>query len=243
VRGIQAKPRLAGFCTLLRLLLLLGAFGGRRAHAQDAEAGPLTLQAVVSALRQDVGSPRVLARATELCITFRVDARAERQIREAGGTAELVAGLRGVCTANPSTTLSPATPGKDGPVAVSGDTLQDGLFAALSSAVIPGTGQMVSDRGGAGVLFMAGGLAAVTAVFYTPDVENQQSGVGEVRHPYRRYGTVAYVTIALWSSIDAYRGVRRHNRGVIDRGGARIRPLNATATPSGIEVQLMRVTF
>ena len=176
MRRIPERSLSTRLCTVLWLLLLLPARG---AHAQDTAARPLTLEAVVSALRQDVGSPRVLARAAELCIGFRVDARAERQIREAGGTAELVTGLRGVCTANPSTTISPASPGKEGPVAVSGDTLQDAEFAALSSALIPGTGQMVSDRRGAGVLFMVGGLVAVTAVFYTPDVETRRSPLGK----------------------------------------------------------------
>jgi len=238
----------------LIFLILLAAFSAGPLGAQSSpEDAPLTLERILDSLRGHMGSARLLEIAADRCIAFTMDDEASRRIREAGGSAELVQGLRGVCYRDPARTLPssvlrrrkvPRQPRTVAPARP--DTLQSAFEAIVLSALVPGWGQFDIGRAGPGVLFFSGAVGSAIAVFYTPDVENQRTGEGEVRHPYRSIGAAAYVLLSITSAIDAHAAVNRNNKAVLARArqnAVTLQPPAVSITPSAVQVEVLRVTF
>jgi hypothetical protein len=96
------STRLACAAAALALISVPGV-----ASAQDP---PMTLSAVVNALKGNVPSGRVLQLATTRCISFRVDSEAARELRNANANSSFIQELRGACYRAPAGAQRPTTP-------------------------------------------------------------------------------------------------------------------------------------
>lgn len=102
------------------LLLVPLAFAPARAHAQQAD--PYTLQMVVSLLEGGWAGSRILTLLTAECVSFRVTAAAEADLRRAGADAALLNGLRNVCYRAPAAApAAPTPPQQRGMVYIEGE--------------------------------------------------------------------------------------------------------------------------
>jgi len=241
MRGVRGRAMLKR-CQLAVLACLLAAVAcAHPATAQKRRPTPVTLESIVNGLREHMGSTRLLEIATERCIAFALDDSAARQIVAAGGSAELVQGLRRVCRVAPA---QPARPVVDrDPITGEENLMFEPGAVAFLSAVLPGWGQVGMERDGTGALFMGGAAASIVAFFYKPS----DAGVdGRDRHPYRTHGIVAYTALSVTSAIDGYIGARRRNARVEARRRARGTSLQLpTIVPAvgGTELQVVRLTF
>ncbi|HXY29800.1 MAG TPA: S1C family serine protease [Gemmatimonadaceae bacterium] len=90
--------RLTAHCALICLSAVASTLA--LAPAAGAQAQPYTLDDIVGLLKRKVTSTRVLTLAKKNCVSFSVTNDAEAKLRAAGGSPDLVEGLRSVCNPN-----------------------------------------------------------------------------------------------------------------------------------------------
>ena len=137
--------------------------------------------------------------------------------------------------------------------------------ALATSLVLPGVGQFISGRPGAGFAFLSAAAGAAAFGWFrenvviecrTPPVNNECAPADVVREdrerPYLATGIGVAGAIALFAAIDAYRGASANNRAAVpavtvamrDRVSARIGPTGIGVDRRGaVSFRLLRVEF
>jgi hypothetical protein len=178
--------------------------------AARAQANPYTLDQVVELVGSGLPAARVLEMVRGKCIAFAMEPGTEMQLRNAGGSAELMQGLRGICT-----TVKP----QPAPTIPTVRSAPSAGSAALKSIVIPGLGQLTTGRPVMGALFLGaagGALAAgamsksVTVLCASPTTGTCPSNdvIREDSESKLPLGLAAYGAVALVSAIEAMLGAK-----------------------------------
>jgi hypothetical protein len=161
---------------ILWLLLALAVFPADILSQQG-----YTLDELVEFVDRGFSPELILTLAQRDCLAFRMDAKAEERLREAGATDELLEVLKGVCYMGPKEDplvqpepepepTPPSSPQPDPPPAPAASILYDPGAATLRSLILPGLGQFYSDRPVMGTLFMAGWAGALGLGFLAQEV-------------------------------------------------------------------------
>ena len=206
---------------------------------------PLSTEDVAELVRGEVDSGEILNIARPRCISFRIDTTAETALRSAGANSQLIQGLRGVCYR---------------PVGYSTTR------AAVSSLLLPGSGQFYARRPLAGVVSLSafGGALAFGLLSQSTTIEclgvasadRCEGGVlsSTKERPYLLAGVGAAAAIAALSAMDAARGARRANEqisrvAVAGAGGPvqserpRLAMPAVLPRPDGVAVEILRLRF
>ena len=205
---------------------------------------PLSTDDIAELVRGQVDPGEIVNIARPRCISFRVDGTAETALRDAGANNQLLQGLRSVCYR---------------PVGYSTTR------AAVSSLLLPGSGQFYARRPLAGVVSLSAfggalafGLLSQSTTIECLGVASADRCEGAVlsstkERPYLLAGIGAAAAIAALSAMDAARGARRANeqisraRAVGDDGPQSDRPrLGMPAVlprPDGVAVEILRLRF
>lgn len=228
----------------LRYLLLLAVGVLCTPDVIRSQQRPLSTEDVAELVRGEVDSGEIVNIARPRCISFRIDLAAETTLRTAGANNQLIQGLRSVCYRSVGYSTS---------------------RAAVSSLLLPGSGQFYSRRPLAGVLSLSafGGALAFGVLSQTTTIECLGVASGDrcdgpvlsttTERPYLLAGVGAAAAIAALSAMDAARGAGRANERISrvanapDRGadelGIRLKAPAVLPWRDGVAFEFLRLRF
>jgi TM2 domain-containing membrane protein YozV len=210
-----------------------------------AQQRPLSTEDIAELVRGEVAPGEILNIARPRCVSFRIDSTAETALRSAGADNQLIQGLRSVCYR---------------PVGYSTTR------AAVSSLLLPGSGQFYTRRPLAGFLSLSAfggalafGLLSQSTTIECLGVATDDRCDGPVlsttkERPYLLAGVGAAAAVAAISAMDAARGASRANerisrvaivqdRGVVHEHRIRLEVPAVLPGRDGVAFEFIRLRF